>query len=363
MVVPVERAAGHILAQDLRDPQGRVLLAAGVAITPRYAERLRSLGWLEVPIQGPRLGEDAGSAAVEGETAQRAVLALHKAFTSYRNERWLNTAALRSVVDRIIAELRRSGPVLHHLEILHSYDNQVFHHSTNVSAVSTLVGMAHGIASRDLPVLGLAGLLHDVGKIKVPSALLNKLEPLTPEETQILRRHSEWGAEIAQEAKLDQRVVDCILQHHERLDGSGYPRGLAGSQIGLLARTVGVADAFCAMAADHLYRRRVSPREAVDTIRTDGGYDREVLQALLRSVALYPNGTFVRVTGWRLAVVLRQTRDPFLPMLRLLTDADGTALHGKPVRLTPDLPGGPNAILDLVPPEEALEVLPPQLRG
>jgi HD-GYP domain-containing protein (c-di-GMP phosphodiesterase class II) len=130
-------------------------------------------------------------------------------------------------------------------------------------------------------------LLHDVGKIGIPDAILNKCGELTEDEWSIMRRHPEIGAEIVRPVGLSKQALDVILYHHERWDGSGYPFGLAGTEIPLAARVFAVADAFDAMTSRRPYRRAMNRGDAMLLIRSESGtrYDSDAVEALAQTVA------------------------------------------------------------------------------
>lgn len=162
-------------------------------------------------------------------------------------------------------------------------DSYTGDHSTSVATLATDVGRALGLRSDVIENAKIAARLHDVGKIGVPDAILMKPGPLEPEEWVIMRKHAQAGFEILRHAPLPNDVKQAVLHSHERWDGHGYPDGLVGEKIPLLARIVAVVDAFEAMTGDRPYRKGLPRQEALDRLRTSAGtqFDASVVRAFV----------------------------------------------------------------------------------
>ncbi len=161
-------------------------------------------------------------------------------------------------------------------------------HDERVAQLAMDIGRQLGMPPAELEVLERAGLLHDVGKLGIPAAILEKPAALTESEWQIMRTHPELGLAILGATGRITREMLAVLHHHERMDGAGYPHGLAASEIPIEARIVAVADTFDALTSDRPYRRGFSQREAVHRIRFEAGghLDPIVVTALLRMQAV-----------------------------------------------------------------------------
>ena len=176
------------------------------------------------------------------------------------------------------ARLRAVGNLI---RVVDARDTYTGSHSQSVSVLVEGIGQELGLAEARVEQLRLAGLLHDLGKIAVPDAILRKPDRLLPDEAAALRRHPIIGFELLQ--GLDVDPVDLwILHHHEHWDGSGYPHGLRGEQIPIGSRVILVADAFDAMTTERCYRRAMSVAEALDELRRMSGeqFDPTVVGAL-----------------------------------------------------------------------------------
>jgi len=150
-------------------------------------------------------------------------------------------------------------------------DPYTAHHSLRVTRIAVWLARHLGFNSQETAALRTAGLLHDIGKIGISEAILNKPGPLTPEERAVITTHPLIGERIVAPLKLRPEEREIILLHHERWDGTGYPRGLAGPEIPLLCRIISLADVYDALTSDRPYRRRFTPAEALAEIEAQAG--------------------------------------------------------------------------------------------
>jgi HD-GYP domain-containing protein (c-di-GMP phosphodiesterase class II) len=176
--------------------------------------------------------------------------------------------------------------------------NQVFNNfysiddSINTAIYSMYIGKWLGLPFSQLKKVVQSGLLHDIGKSKIPNEVLNKKGPLNKEEVQIIQKYSFYGYEIVgQIPEIDPEVKEAVLLHHERMDGSGYPFSYVRSSIGLYARIVAIADVFDAMTSDRVYKKGVKPEEAFRMFKTTGSdlFDGRIVEVFLKNITyLFP---------------------------------------------------------------------------
>lgn len=160
-------------------------------------------------------------------------------------------------------------------------------HSLRVAELAANVGKRLGLSGEEVEVLYRAGLLHDIGKIIIDTSCLNKPGPLTPEERQEIKRHPETGALILSQMERTKVLVPLVRDHHERLDGSGYPAGKKGAEIHFYVRILSVADVYDALTSDRVYRRALSREKALEVIGEEvarGWWDPEAFRLLVRVV-------------------------------------------------------------------------------
>jgi GAF domain-containing protein len=171
-------------------------------------------------------------------------------------------------------------------------DRRTARHSEDVVALAREVGELLELEAAALIELEFAARLHDVGKIRVPDAVLNKPGPLDADESKLIQNHSAWGAETLEQIPGLEVVSTLVRFHHERWDGRGYPDGLAGPRIPLASRIIAVCDSYGAMTCDRPYRRAMAPREALAELRRGSGkqFDPMVVEALLGVIERTPQG-------------------------------------------------------------------------
>ena len=165
--------------------------------------------------------------------------------------------AALEVASDITEELSRHGDINVNLVSLRTSSDYTYKHSLNVAILSVLIGIGMGMRQSALKELATAGLLHDIGKIGIPDRILNKPERLTDEEYKEMKSHVVKGGEILKSFTLIDNIEEGALYHHERYDGKGYVHGLKGEEIPLNARIIGIADAFDAMTANRVYRKKL----------------------------------------------------------------------------------------------------------
>ena len=165
-------------------------------------------------------------------------------------------------VRRLLEEMERVDNVLFTIaKIVEAKDYYTKGHIQRVTSYSYSIGLTMGLTERELKTLKIGALLHDIGKVAIPDAILTKKGPLTPEEMEVIKRHPTLGYRICRPLTTMKEALDIILYHHERWDGSGYPKGLKGEDIPPLARIVAVADVFDAISSKRIYNSKPLSRE------------------------------------------------------------------------------------------------------
>lgn len=320
-----------VLGRDIRDSEGRVLLAAGASLGPRYLERLAEFGITFVYVDDGRYGEIEIEEVVAEETRVEAMREVKQVMSRVQRGQDFAVRRMTELVNEILDELTSNPGTLLQMTEMRAMTDYTFAHSVAVAVSSLVTGVAMGYDRRQLMALGTGALLHDVGKCLLPDALVNKRETLTPQEVLDLRRHPLIGYEaLVKRDELSPLSAHIAYQHHERLNGGGYPRGLKGSEIHEFARLVAIADVFDAMTTDRVYRRRHLPHEAVEFLTTGAGllFDPDMVNLFVENIALYPAGTIVRLSDQRVGVVVKNRKAfPTRPVVRVTQpEGDGRSV-------------------------------------
>lgn len=230
-------------------------------------------------------------------------------------------------VETVLDSLGRNPHAFSTLIKLRSYADYEFAHSLNVSVLSVSFGRFLNLPDDALRCLGLGGLFHDVGKLRVPLSVLNKPGKLTAKEFSHVKRHCEYGHEmLAGEDGLDGQVLRIIMEHHERYSGSGYPQGLEFSQTSRLAVIVGMADMYDALTSERPYNAPLSQHKALSVMyglrNTD--FHPVLMDKFVRFLGVYPIGTMVKLRNGVLGVVNRfSDANPMRPVIKTLLQGRG----------------------------------------
>ncbi|TSE21026.1 Cyclic di-GMP phosphodiesterase response regulator RpfG [Tepidimonas alkaliphilus] len=234
--------------------------------------------------------------------------AVQDMFQDVRMGRAIDRQVMKAVAEEIAASVERHAGALISLVRVKSADEYTYLHSVAVCALMVALARQLGLPDEQARAAGFAGLLHDVGKADIPLQILNKPGRLTEEEFAIVREHPRRGWQRLRAAGIDdESALDVCLHHHERMDGGGYPDGLAGEAISLMARMGAVCDVYDAITSNRPYKAGWDPAESLKRMATwKGHFDERIFQAFVRSLGIYPVGSLVRLSNLRLAVVVEQ---------------------------------------------------------
>lgn len=262
----------------------------------------------EAPPFVPRRAATEDELAVAAEICSRAVGEVGKLFEEARMGKAIEPAVLMPVAAEIAASVERNSGVLSALLRLRRQDTYTYMHSVSVGALMVGLGRQLGLPSDQLPEMGLAGLLHDIGKVSIDLELLNKRGRLSEHEFDKLRQHAPYGHRLLVRGNASEIALIVARHHHERADGSGYPDRLSGDGISLYARMAAVCDVYDATTSNRPYKDAWEPAYALRKMAewSHSQYDMRIFHAFVRTVGIYPIGTLVRLHSERLGVVIDQ---------------------------------------------------------
>lgn len=296
----------------------------------------------EYAASGPGPDVDASSALREivgfEEEIYRAVSLKDEAvgrvmefLTDVKAGRSVDAEAFGLVVVRMIDSIFRNPEALTCLVWLRDNDDCTFQHSLNSCILSIALGVELGFSREKLLELGMAAALHDIGKLLVPERVLNKPGRYTEGEFAEMQRHSRLGADLlSRTGGIRQSAVISALQHHERIDGNGYPERLSGMRIHEFGRNVCIVDGYDAMTSGRPYRRSFEPHEALQlmTFGRNSIYDAKLLQSFIRCIGIYPVGSAVELSTGEIAIVKTVNRENLLkPDVLVVVSNDGRVLE------------------------------------
>lgn len=275
---------------------------------------------LQAPAQGPRNADRIQAFQASYDHAVETTTVVIDRLTK---EHRLLSDALLQTTERQLQEvqtdldeflIRGAAPVL---------NNYPSRHSLQTAMLATSMATLMGHPQEDLTELGLGCLLHDVGMLQIPARLLSAAHPLPAADRLELQKHPIISANLIQDCRdIPQAARHIVYQMHERMNGTGYPRGRSGAQIHPLARIASVADAYLALISPRPHRPPLSPYQAVERLllsARQGQFDPSAIRALLHTVSLFPVGSKVRLNDGRVALVIRSNRDQFArPVIQLI---------------------------------------------
>ncbi|TDO94341.1 HD-GYP domain-containing protein (c-di-GMP phosphodiesterase class II) [Halanaerobium saccharolyticum] len=310
---------------------GNILLNKGVKNLYKYKKKLLEMGIKHLYIEDKYSYNIEINEAIKDSTRRNGKKIVTNTFDRIKNGFLdLNTQDLKGVVEDITDELVLNEDVLLNLVSLKSTSNYTYEHSVNVSVVCIALGKMLGYSKNELFKLGMGGMLHDVGKTLIPEEILNKPGSLTDYEYQVMKNHPELGFNYLQQIESISPLSRIVVySHHERVDGSGYPRGLKEDKIHEFARVAAIADVFDALTSDRVYRDRWPTYKAAEYImnHTEELFDYQLVKKFLPQVSFYPNGSEVILSSGHRAVVKDQNVGfPTRPVLRLIEDDEGNEL-------------------------------------
>ena len=308
----------------VKDRAGRTLIAHGAVLDDFMIEALPRLG-----ISGIYISEGEDDPEEEVTISPKAQKVIEKMEVPDRTKVSLTESVKERVVEGIqylysdtdstefeettnhiandlMKAIMDNDAIAFDISMLKVSDEYTFKHSVDVATMAMVIAKTYGLSEKEIYEIGIAGLLHDIGKAKIPKEVLNKTEKLTDEEFEMMKMHSTYGYRILQDkGNIPKSVLLGVLQHHEKINGKGYPLGVGEDKISLYARIISIADIYDALVTERPYKKAFTQRDAVEMIMSmTGELDITAMKSFLDSVILYPVGSFVQLSNGERARVV-----------------------------------------------------------
>ena len=318
---------GMILEQTIADRADRVLIARGTQLDEYLIESMRKMGITGVYIRtgviedkdseeqpvitaqvqqkiDKRQVKDRAKVHLSESVKKRVAEGIQYLYQDTESSNFMDVT--RSITNDLVKAIDDNDAIAVDISALKVSDEYTFKHSVDVATMAMIVSRQYGFNDEQVQQIGVSGLLHDIGKSKIPTEVLNKAQKLTDEEFALIKKHSLLGYEILKDKpELSNAVKMGVLQHHEKINGSGYPMGVTEEQIHIFAKIIAVTDIYDALVTERPYKKAFTPRNAVEMIMAmTGELDLQVMQSFLESVILYPVGTNVDLSNGEKARVV-----------------------------------------------------------
>lgn len=225
----------------------------------------------------------------------------------------------REFSHNLVESIDRNPDALLCLTKIREKDDYLLEHSLNVAILLANFGRHMGLDTAQVEDLAFAGFLHDIGKIQIPDEILHKPGKLTDAEMSVMKGHVKHGVDVLIETDMDKTLVRTVSEHHERLDGLGYPLGKAGNDISRTGRMLAIADMYDALTADRVYKAGMPSQKAFSILMADSPHklDKELVQQFIKCMGVYPVGSLVLLSNERLAMVMEHTDSPLAPVVKV----------------------------------------------
>jgi HD-GYP domain-containing protein (c-di-GMP phosphodiesterase class II) len=320
---------GMTLARNIFNRKGHILLASGATLTQGYLHKLRRLKVKNLFIQDPSYDAVKIPEYLPLEIQQRALSTLNTTMEKIYNKETFSTGAINSVASDIVEELILQPSVSIQLTGIATHDDYTLDHSLNCAIYTALLARSCDFTVPQIKEITCGALLHDVGKMKVDKEIINKPGRLTEKEYDIIKQHPHSGFNLLVKNRweLSCLVAHMAWQHHEKVDGTGYPRGLQGEEILNYSRLLTITDVYEAITGFRPYRKAMKLEEAYHIIHSGLGttFDEEFGRIFLSKMAFYfPGMEVILNTGEKAIVVSLLEATPRKPIIRLISYPDGT---------------------------------------
>ncbi|CQR46550.1 Cyclic di-GMP phosphodiesterase response regulator RpfG [Paraliobacillus sp. PM-2] len=323
---------GSELAKPIYNDKGKALIQKNVNLTDGMIRRLQDMGITYVYIKDEVTEDILVPSPISDELRIEAIQTVKQSFATYQHNGFgkkvylidKTNESMAKVVDSMIHQLKDDQEVLTVMSHILISDDYVFSHSVNVTMYALALATELKLSAKQIRQLGLGAMLHDVGKMFISEEILNKTGKLNDQEFEMVKKHTEKGFDyLRQSTNFPLLVAHCAYQHHERLDGSGYPRGITHKDIHPFGKILAVADVFDAVTSNRVYRDAMLPHEGLELLYAGSGslFDPELVRTFKNTIAVFPNGSTICLSDNRIAIVVKQNHQLYeRPIVRVIKE-------------------------------------------
>lgn len=304
-----------------------LILPVGKSNVERYVPNLRNMGIEYVYVEDEKSADIEIPDAISDVTRANCKQVLQETAQKFAATDRLDVRELESCVDMVITDILKNPDVQVSLNDIASNDEYTFTHSVSTMVYALMIGRKLKYNEQTLSILGLGTLLHDIGKIIIEHSVMYKEGALSKQEYEYVKMHALYGYQtLMRVPNMPEQARQIAYTHHERLDGSGYPRGLSGAEVSEFARIVAIADVYDALTTDRCYRKKWPARKAMEFLleKSQKEFDCKLVGLFTQQLAIYPNGSMIRLSDQSIALVCRQNAGmPLRPVVRVIQNSRG----------------------------------------
>jgi HD-GYP domain-containing protein (c-di-GMP phosphodiesterase class II) len=337
---------GMVIAKNLYNNNNKLLIRKGSHIKDSYILRMKNIGYQGVYIEDDISSELEIKDLVSDELRRKTVYTVKDVFESLevsKKSAPLGTPnksgeidvtskpisadvssgieSTKKLVDDLLYDVISNKEAVINMIDIKFFDEYTFYHCVNVAILSMAIGVEMNLPTKKLHELGLAAVLHDIGKIHIEKGILLKQGKLTDDEYEQVKQHSELGYKhLKNTYEIPMASYVGVLQHHERYDGTGYPFQKAKDEISLYGRIICIADVYDAITSNRPYRKAMLPSEAMEYIMANSGsmFDSEIVEIFIKKIAAYPVGMSVKLSNNMEALVVNNNVGaPLRPIVKV----------------------------------------------
>ena len=318
-----------------------LILREGLTNLNRFTDSLRRLGIEYVYVEDKKSEDIEIPDAISEETRITCKRILRQTMEAFENNSVVELGGIMDTINELIEEILAKPDIQISLNDISAADEYIFSHSVSSTVYSLLIARQLNYSKSMMEKLAVGALFHDMGKVFLDKRIINKVGPLTPEEFDYIKTHTTLGYEALKKCPNITELSRIVsLYHHERMDGSGYPSGTPAGQLHDFVRITAIADVFDALTENRCYRKKWSTNKAVNYLieNAESKFDLNMVSVFIKQIAIYPNGSMVRLSNNATGIVKEQNKNyPLRPVIRVITDEKGNNIDVYDIDLMKEL--------------------------